>query len=138
MLPLPPSLLRAKTAKVLRPSHLSVTVDLLFSVFVTRTLRIAGAPDIEIPLKYRDAAMHCATVLLGGKRLVIEYHDTETEKVQTVRVFLDEKVYGNPVGLVPVHSTLEPRLDVGLYLASLLPMHFPVEFVRKTLNGPAE
>jgi hypothetical protein len=136
MLPLPPTLYRAKTVRVIRPSILSVTVDLGFGVSVVRTVRIDGAPENEIPLKFRDSAMHCATVLLGGKRLVIRYHDTESEKVQHAKVYLDEKVFGNPTGFGHVAGDLDSRLDVGAYLTSLIPLHFNIDLVRKMLNGP--
>lgn len=135
MMPLPPMLYRAKTVKVLKPSLLTVSVELGFAVSVIRTVKIEGAPDKDLPICCRDAAMHCATVLLGGKRLVIRYHDTDSEKVQVVRVYLDEKVFGSPPGFVSVSNDLDHVLDVGVYLSSLVPSRFSVADVRKTLNG---
>jgi hypothetical protein len=122
---------QGKTLRVLRPDHVLVRLDLGFHVMLERGFDVIGIRTAEIPADRRADALHCLVVLLGGKRLLLSLEDDDAT---AARIYLNERVHGTPAGLHPVSFDSLPRLDVGLFMSSMM-ADFSVMRVKGVLNG---
>lgn len=144
---LPPRLFKGRTVFVLpwarehperhRPEVI-IDFDLWFGIHGHKRVIIEGIDVGRVNAAQRGHAQHCLVVLLGGKRLLVKVADPRVDGSVLGRVYLDEKVYHKPAGLVEVSDLLgdnRERLEIGTYFDALIACNFDVGFVHKTLNG---
>jgi len=133
---LPPSLHHGKVIRVLSVNCLDVNVQLGFGVSIVRSFVLEGIEAKDIPPRLRSAANHCLIVLLGGKDVVVHTDDDEKRDGFLIgRVYLNEKVYGEPPGLITPHSLDVPMLEVSAFYKSLAAREYNVMDVKAILNG---
>ena len=131
---------RAKTVRVHSIGVVEVSLDLDFGVRVSKVLSIEGIRPLEIPEHLHSNAMHCLVVLLGGKKLLVQPNPDDREawgRMPTIRarVFVDEKVHGNPIGLTTnIDGVDGDLLDVAPFCHDLCSSGFPVDGVKQVLN----
>jgi hypothetical protein len=130
----------AKTIRVHSIGLVEVSLDLDFGVRLNKLISVSGMSAASVPERLRSSAMHCLVVLLGGKRLIVQ-PDPECRldwgrlRELEARLFLDERVFGSPVGLTTnLVGDGSENLDVSMYFESLRDTNFSVDAVKNTLN----
>jgi hypothetical protein len=130
----------AKTVRVHAVGVVEVSLDLDFGVRLNKLISVTDMSSSDIPDSVKSNAMHCLVVLLGGKRLIIQ-PDPRTRadwgKNHEIegRIFLDERVFGGPVGLTTdVSGCSSDVLDISPYFESLRANDFAVSVVKNNLN----
>jgi hypothetical protein len=130
----------AKTVRVHAVGVVEVSLDLDFGVRLNRLITLPDMESSTIPDTVKSNAMHCLVVLLGGKQLIVQ-PDPESRsdwgKGQEIngRIYLDERVFGSPVGLTTgVSGCRADVLDISPYFESLRECGFEVSAVKDTLN----
>ena len=132
---LPSRVYKAKTVRVSSVNSLLVDLDLGFGIHAHRTVYLEGVSVGSVPAPLRKNAMHCLVVLLGGKRLLLRTTDAQKVDGVLARVYLAEKVYGNPVGLSVPYGFDDALLDVSEFYLSLRTNGYDVSGVKSILNG---
>jgi len=133
---LPPHLLSGRTAWVHNPSCVEFDLDVGFGITVRRSVVIEGLSARDIPEKFRNEAKHCLVTLLGGKRvLVLASINGKTDPYILGRVYLNEKVYGEPVGYVQPPGLDARLLEIGLFCSWLAAEKYDIQKVKAVLNG---
>ncbi len=133
---LPPRLYLARTVRVHSFNCIEAELDLGYSVSVKKNIILEGVQSGSVPSAQRKDAKHALVVLLGGKHLVIH---TGQQNVKDGflpgRVYLVEKVHGEPEGLATPYGLDIQLLEVGLFYPSLQRARFDIGFVKSVLNG---
>jgi hypothetical protein len=112
-----------------------VDIDLGFGISVKKTVVLEGIDRADIPKTLVSKAKHCLVVLLGGKNILIHIDDEQKDGHLYGRVFLDQKVFGDPEGLIKPFGLDEPRLEVSTFYAWLKDQGFDIVLVKNILNG---
>ena len=100
---------------------------------VGQLFRPGQGRDLE-PTQAAHVIVEGLVVLLGGKRVIVQ---PENEKPTCVygRIFLNERIYGSPVGLVMNVDKLDrPILDVTPFFHYLAASEFSVSLVYEVVN----
>jgi hypothetical protein len=140
MIPYEARTFKAKTVRVHSISAVEVILDLDFGVSISKVITLDGLMPSDISEEDKSKAHHCLIVLLGGKRLLVQPDPTERKfwgrKTDTrSRLFLDERVFGSPVGLTTnVFGDVGEYVDVVPFLKSLAANGFNVADVKAVLN----
>jgi hypothetical protein len=124
-----------RTVKVLSTNCIEVALDLGFGLHLNKRIVLEGIDNRSIPKKYRNAAQHALIILVGGKRLLVHVDDTKQDGYLTGRVYLDEKVYGEPVGMTIPFGRETPLLEVSEFYRWLGDVEFDLKEVKAALNG---
>lgn len=123
------------TARVHSHARVEVSLDLGFGVHLHRVFFVDGIRDGLVPSDKLSDAAHCMVVLLGGKRLLVQ-PENERPTCSYARLYLNEKIYGNPVGFVQNVEKLErPILDVAVFFEHLSRNHFDLRLVYNAINS---
>ena len=132
---LPPRLLPGRTVWVHSCSCVEVAFEIGFGITVQRTIGIEGIQPPDVPESLRSEAKHCLVTLIGGKRVLV-LCDTESKApLQIGRVYLNEKVYGTPVGLAAPYPLNIPLLEIGTFFGWLSTTQYDIRRVKEVLNG---
>jgi len=124
-----------RTVKVLSTNCIEVALDLGFGLHLNKRIVLEGVNNRSIPKKLRNAAQHALIVLVGGKRVLVHVDDTKQDGFLTGRVYLDEKVYGEPVGMTIPFGRETPLLEVSEFYRWLGDVEFDLKEVKAALNG---
>jgi hypothetical protein len=124
-----------RTVKVLSTNCIEVALDLGFGLHLNKRIVLEGISNRSIPKKHRNAAQHALIILVGGKRLLVHVDDTKQDGYLTGRVYLDEKVYGEPVGMTIPFGREKPLLEVSEFYRWLGDVEFDLKEVKAALNG---
>lgn len=125
-------------------NRLRVTIELPFDIAVTRIVTLEEVRHTDFDSDdLRDRAQHCLIVLLGGKSVVVAPSpsglDRWTSKPTLARVYLNERLYGQPVGFTPeLPGCTRPVLEVSSFFNSLRAHGFQVGDVKQVINGGRE
>lgn len=114
---------------------LDVSLNLGFGVEIRRCLWIEGIQDIIQPAAL-DEAVHCAIVLLGGKKLLVQADTGSLENPILSRVYLNRQIYGDPPGMTRLAGVVEKMLEVGTFWKTISARGYRVEDVTRILNKP--
>jgi hypothetical protein len=140
MIPYSAKTFKAKTTRVHSVGAIEVLIDLDFGVSISKVITLDGLLPSDIPETEKNKAQHCLIVLLGGKKLLLQPDPTESNfwgrkpDVRS-RVFLDERIFGTPVGMTTGVSNEDGDfLDVVAFLKSLASDGYQVEDVKNILN----
>lgn len=116
-------LFHGKVAKVHRPDVIEIQLDLGFGAQLTKRFQLVQLPEI-IEDPDTTPFTHAMVVLAGGKRVIAQPEGPQEHWAHLpevpARVFLAEKIYGEPVGLtrdLPTHR--DPVLELSPFLAWL-------------------
>jgi hypothetical protein len=136
---LPSRLIRARTVRVERLNCVDVNLDLDFGVQVKKRITLEGVMPKTVDTHKRDAAMHCMVVLLGGKNLLVHVPDGVDKRDGYImgRVYLCDKVYGNPPGLRCPFGLDTELLEVGEFFQYLNENGFNEEVLKRVLQRNA-
>jgi hypothetical protein len=114
---------------------LEVELQLGFGVSIRKAVRLEGIEERDIPRRNASDAKHCLVVLLGGKRLLVHTDAHREGRTLVGRVYLDERVYGEPVGMTIPFGLDESRLDVSTFYDWLRAHGYDINVVKSILNG---
>jgi hypothetical protein len=133
---LPPRFYAGRTVRVHSFNRVEVALRLGFGVTVEKNIILEGVQRINVSKELRRTAHHALVVLVGGKNLIVQVNgDDEKDGHVMGRVFLSEKVHGEPEGLVTPHGLDQPLLEVGTFFSWLGTQDFDVKAVKAVLNG---
>ena len=132
---LPTRLLCGRTVRVMSLNSIEVELQLGFGVSIRKAVRLEGIDESSVPRHHASDAKHCLVVLLGGKRLLIHTDVHRKGRTLVGRVYLDERVYGEPVGMGIPFGMDELRLDVSVFYEWLRANGYNVQAVKVMLNG---
>lgn len=126
---------QARVVRVKSVNQIELTVDLGFGVSSTRAFTLDDIRVADVPEERRSDAVHCLVVLLGGKRVVVQPENFKPT-AKFARIYLAEKIYGSPVGLVQ-HAPGFDRsiLDVSVFFQWLSGCNYSLEAVKEVING---
>lgn len=131
----PENLWKAKVKKVHSVNRVELCIELGFGCYVQKTFTLEDVRVKDIEPEHRRAAVHALVVLLGGKRVLVQPENTSAD-AKIARVYLTEKIYGSPVGVVMHAPKVEaPILDVTVFYNWLRPQGFAIAEVRAVVNG---
>lgn len=131
----PENLWKAKVKKVHSVNRVELCIELGFGCYVERLFTLEDVRVKDIPVEDRRAAVHALVVLIGGKRVLVQPENTSPD-AKVARVYLVEKIYGSPVGVVMHAPNVEvPILDVSVFYSWLRPQSFAIDEVRAVVNG---
>lgn len=132
----------ARSLRVSNTYRVEAMVDLDFGVQVRRTFVFDDSTQWDgFGDEDRDRARHCAIVLMGGKKLIVQPDPRVRDRWHSMshipaRVYLADRVYGRPIGFVEVLPEMGgPVLEVAPYLAWLSGQKFSVDLVLETVRG---
>jgi len=133
---------RGRTVRVQTANRVEVDLDLDFGLRLKRTFLLEDFSLQDVPEEKRSDAKHCLVILVGGKNLVVRPDPRTRDKWHSLadlraRVYLRERVFGNPVGFVEqgVSEAGGPVLEISPYMLWLAERGFDVEDVKATMNG---
>lgn len=127
---------RARTIRVATSNSVILDVDLGFGVHIHRRAVLEGVRQQDIPYRFREEARHCLVVLLAKKKLLVQFVDERPQADPAIaRIYLNERVHGNPEGLCNLASEDEPCLEISAFFLSLRRNRFDIEQVKAVLNG---
>jgi len=132
---LPPKLMTGRTCWVHSLGCVEFELELGFGVSARRSVLIEGIEPRTIPEKMRSEAKHCLVTLLGGKRVLVLADVRKPDMTVLGRVFLNEKVHGNPEGMAQPPSLEEYLLEVGTFFNWLGSTKYDIQVVKAVLNG---
>jgi len=124
-------------------NRIEATIDLPFDIAITRPIvledvRVKDFPSDDL---LRDRAQHCLIVLLGGKNIVVVPSSYEVDRWRSkpttlARVYLNERIFGEPVGFTPKMPGYDkPLLEVSSFYTWLRAQDFRVSEVKNVING---
>lgn len=129
---------KLKAGRVVRVhsvNRVEVAVDLGFDVFVNRVFVLEDLRVNDIPADKRRQAVHCLVVLVGGKNVYVQ-PESMSGTAKMARLYLAEKVFGSPVGLVQhIPGLARPLLDVSTFMGWLGGCGFELREVKAVVNG---
>lgn len=129
-----PPLAKGKVLRVREYGVLDVMLHVGWGVSVNRRVMVEGLYRSNVPQRLEREAIHACVVLLGGKRVVVQEGPLEKDGQQLARVYLDERMYREPPGVIsPVWYTGE-LLDVTVFLDYIREHEFSVDRVLQHLN----
>jgi hypothetical protein len=129
---------RGNTVRVHGVNRVEIDLYLGFGIKLSKLFELDGVSASSVPVSYKSAAVHCLVVLLGGKRVLVQ-PENEKPTCKLARVFLNERIYGSPVGLVTNVDHLDhPILDVTPFFCYLAEHGFDVRRVHEVLNRRGE
>lgn len=124
-----------RTIRVHSVSRIEVELDLGLGIRKRHVFALEDFHPNKIPTNSRSDACHCLVTLLGGKRLLVQPENMKAN-ARKARLFLTEKIYGSPVGMVQHAPGIErPILDVSVFMDWLSGADFDIKSVREILNG---
>lgn len=131
----PENLWKAKVKKVHSCNRVELRIELGFGCSIDKTFTLEDVRVKDIDPDNRRAAVHALVVLAGGKRVLVQPENSSPE-AKIARIYLVEKIYGSPVGVV-MHApkTEGPILDVSVFYNWLRPQGFEIAEVRAVVNG---
>lgn len=135
-----PRLFSGKTVKIHTPNQVEVAVDLDFDIVVRKIFKLDRVSD-DVDPEFLRQAQYCLVVLLGGKRVLVEPSVSDREQwgrkpVVRARLFLAEKIYGSPIGLMRnLPDTRAPVLEISPFLNWLREHKYAMHHVKAALNG---
>lgn len=132
---LPTSLLCGRVNRVMSLNSVEVDLQLGFGVSIRRGIRLEGIDVSAVPKHLLDAAKHCLVVLLGGKRVLVHTDPHRRGRFLMGRVYLDERVYGEPIGMETPFGLDVSRLDASAFYAWLGAHEYDIRIVKSVLNG---
>lgn len=132
---LPTRLLRGRTIRVASLNSIEVELQLGFGVSIRKAVRLEGIDESSVPQHCASEAKHCLVVLLGGKHLLVHTDAHRQARTLVGRVYLDERVYGDPVGMETPFGMDEFRLDVSVFYDWLRSQAYDIRMVKAVLNG---
>jgi hypothetical protein len=136
---LPSRFYQGRTLRVISFNCAEVELALRFGVKVEKNIIVEGVQKTDVPFHSQRTAQHALVVLIGGKRLVVQVDDDEKKDGFILgRVYLAEKVHGNPVGLVIPKGLETPMLEVGTFMRWLIADGLSIDKVKAVLNGKSE
>ena len=116
-------------------NSIEVELQLGFGVSIRKAVRLEGIDESGIPRRNASDAKHCLVVLLGGKHLLVHTDAYRKGSMLVGRVYLDERVYGEPVGMTVPFGMDEFRLDVSVFYDWLRTHGYDISVVKSVLNG---
>ena len=135
---LPPRLHRARTIRVQTFNCIEVDLELDYGVSIRKRIVLEGVDQGNVPKHLRKSAQHALIVLVGGKKLIIHVDNKNmSDGFIPGRVYLDERVYGAPEGLVTPYGLDEELLEVSIFYLWLAKREFDIGHVKSALNGRA-
>lgn len=111
-------------------------IDLGFKTTVHHSLFIEGVSAVQVPSAYQDKAMHCLTLLLGGKSCLIQIENkgiTHPIK-QIARVYTANTPEGNVPDDVMQDVCGVRRAQIGLLFTKIAAQNYDPQFVLSCLN----
>ena len=136
---LPPRLHRARTVRVQSFNCIEVDLELDYGVSIRKRIVLEGIQRSLVPEYRQKTAMHALIVLVGGKNLIVHIEPSNTTKMTDGyipgRVYLAEKVHGEPEGMAIPHGLDEELLEVSLFYLWLLKRDFDMSLIKEVLNG---
>jgi len=126
----------ARSVHIPTSNSVVLNVNLGFGVNLNRKATLDGVSQKDVPYHYRKEARHCLVVLLAKKRLLVRFATEDDEHPCIARVYLNERVHGDPPGLVTMDDSEYPLLEVSTFFLSLREDGFEVQRVLDVLNGP--
>lgn len=127
-----------KTVRVHSVGRVEVEIDLGLGVHKQHIFALEDLQPKRISDELRSKACHCLVVLIGGKRLLVQPEHLRPD-AKRARLFLTEKIYGSPVGIVQHAPGIDrPILDVSVFMEWLSGSDFDVAKVREVTNGTHE
>ena len=133
---LPPRSHHARTIRVHSFNCIEVDLELDYGVYIRKRIVLEGVQQSNVPKHLRIAAKHALIVLVGGKKLVIHVDSSKmSDGFIPGRVYLAERVYGEPEGMVIPHGLETELLEVSLFYMWLVERDFNMNHVKAILNG---
>ena len=132
---LPTKLYAGRTIRVHSLNCVEIDLQLGFGVSVRKSILLEGVQPKTIPRRLASGAKHCLVVLLGGKRVIVHVDDHRKDGFLVGRVYLDEKVYGDPVGMLEPFGLAKTLLEVSTFYAWLADREYDIAQVKAVLNG---
>lgn len=132
---LPPRLLSGRTVWVHSANCVEIALDLGFGITAQKAVIIEGVQNRDIPTDLKSEAKHCLVTLLGGKRVLVLCETHRKDAQLLGRVYLNEKVYGDPVGLAAPYPLNVPLLEIGTFFNWLSTTKYDIQRVKAVLNG---
>lgn len=123
------------TSRPMGRIYLEAMIELGLGNFTQRTLIVEGMEE-PIPRDLENAAARCMVIIAGGKRLLVQTDETRADGPLLARVFLDEKVYGEPLGYVHPYGYQYKRLELGTFWQWITSRGYRDADVKDVLNGP--
>ncbi len=133
--PLSTRLYNGRTFRVRSINCIEVELDLGFGITVKKSVLLEGIERGDIPKRLVSRAKHCLVVLLGGKPVLVHTDDKRKDGHLYGRIFLDQKVFGEPEGMVKPFGLDEEMLEVSTFYAWLKSKDFDIKLVKGILNG---
>lgn len=122
------------TVRVHSVNRIEVNMDLGFGVHISRLFTLDCVVSSDIDHSRKHDAVRCLVVLLGGKKVIVQ-PENEKPTCTFARIFLNEKIYGSPIGLVTNVAKLDrPILDVTPFFLHLAENDFDVQLVYEVVN----
>jgi hypothetical protein len=131
----------ARTLRVQTLDTALIDVNLGNGNHVHRFVKIDGLDRCLVPPRLRDVAFARMTLIMGGKRLLIETSDFSFEDFSftgtfTARVFLDEgAVHYDPPGYVFPHGQDKKYLEINTFFRYIVTEGLDNRLVLAHLNG---
>lgn len=132
---LPTCLFRGHTVRVKSLDSIEVELQLGFGVSIRKAVRLEGIEAADIPGRLASDAKHCLVVLLGGKKVLVHTDEHRRGRFLVGRVYLDERTYGDPVGMATPFGLDVTRLDVSTFYDWLRKRSYDIKLVKAVLNG---
>jgi len=130
-----PRLHNAKTLRIVDPTTIEAELELGFGVKVHRKIKLEGIDQSIVPSYLKNKAQHVLVVLIGGKKIVVQAATNTIDPLVRGRVYLDETVHGNPVGMSCPPGAEREMLEVSEYIRWIAGKDFELNEVLFTLNG---
>lgn len=102
---------------------------------VHRKIKLEGIDQRVVPSYQKNKAHHALVVLIGGKKIVVQAATDTIDPVVRGRVYLDERIHGNPVGMSCPPGAEREMLEISEYMRWLSTKEFEIGEVLFTLNG---
>ena len=124
-----------KVFRIRSVNCIEVDLDLGFGVSLRKPIVLEGVERGDVPSYFVRRAKHCLIVLLGGKRVYVYLDSDHNEGHAFGRVFLDQPVHGDPVGLMKPDGLDRPLLEISTFYTWLRSTDYDIEAVKEVLNG---
>ena len=124
-----------RTIRVHSLNCVEIDLQLGFGVSVRKSILLEGVQQKGIPRRLAANAKHCLVVLLGGTRVIVHVDDHRKDGFLVGRVYLDEKVYGDPAGMMEPFGLGKKLLEVSSFYAWLADREYDITRVKAVLNG---
>ena len=129
------NLRKAVVVRVHNLSRIECCLDLGFGVSLNHSFSMLGFDPKLVPDEQRREAVHALVVLIGGKNVLLE-PESDKPNVKSARIYLNERVYGTPVGYVAnVPKLPRPILDVAMFMEWLSGVGFDAKRAREVIRG---